>query len=426
MNRRTLNSVPCATLLAFGVAAAASLPAHADDQTSAVQMAQAAPAPAAPAPAAPAPAAPAAPTSNAMTTPAMTGPLAANPNPLKFDQEPLSQFLGPVYVTGVLSGLGMAQTNPVSTDKTFRGDISNGQVIVQNTTGLVQFYAQAGIYSLPALGTAYVTAKNVNSDFFGPLPVGYLKLAPTDSFSIQAGKLPTLIGAEYTFTFQNMNIERGLLWNQEPAISDGVQANYTTGPLAFSVSYNDGFYSGNYNWLTGAVTWTIDSSNTLEVVGGGNFGTTSTNTLVTPVAQNNSDIFNVIYTYTSAPWTITPYFQYTNVPKNASLGLTHDAQTYGGAVLASYAFTDTFSLAGRAEIIGSTGSTTDGSPSLIFGPGSEAWSLTLTPTYQKSIFFARGEASYVGASSTSGGLAFGHSGKTNDQERVLAEIGIVF
>jgi Putative beta-barrel porin-2, OmpL-like. bbp2 len=419
MTRRTFNSVPCATLLAFGVAAAASLPAHADDQTSAVQMAQAAPAPAAPATP---PAAPAAPTSNAMTTPAMTGPLAANPNPLKFDGGPL----GPVYVTGVLSGLGMAQTNPVSTDKTFHGDISNGQVIVQTTTGLVQFYAQAGIYSLPALGTAYVTAKNTNSDFFGPLPVGYAKLAPTDSFSIQAGKLPTLIGAEYTFTFQNMNIERGLLWNQEPAISDGVQANYTVGPLAFSVSYNDGFYSGNYNWLTGAATWTIDSSNSLEVVGGGNFGTTSMNTLATPVAQNNSDIFNIIYTYSSAPWTITPYFQYTNVPKNTSLGITHDAQTYGGAVLASYAFTDTFSLAGRAEIIGSTGSTTDGSPSLIFGPGSEAWSLTLTPTYQKSVFFVRGEASYVGASSTSGGLAFGHSGKTNDQERVLAEVGVVF
>jgi len=30
-----------------------------------------------------------------------------------------------------------------------------------------------------------------------------------------AAKLPTLIGAEYTFTFENMNIERGLLWNQE-------------------------------------------------------------------------------------------------------------------------------------------------------------------------------------------------------------------
>ena len=352
----------------------------------------------------------------------MTGPLAANPNPFKFDAGPL----GPVYVTGILSGLGMAQSNPTAADKTDRFDISNGQVVLQNTTGLVQFYAQAGAYSIPALGTAYVPASRANNLLYGPLPEGYLKLAPSDSFSIQAGKLPTLIGAEYTFTFENMNIERGLLWNQEPAISDGVQGNYTVGPLAFSVSLNDGYYSGDYNWLTGSVTWTIDSSNTLSLVGGGNFGQTGTSTYATPVAQNNGSILNVIYTYNAAPWTITPYFQYTNVPKDPTLGWTRDAQTYGGAVLASYAFTDTFSLAGRAEVIGSSGSATDGAPNLIYGPGSSAWSLTLTPTYQKSLFFLRGEVSYVGASGTSGNLAFGHNGNATSQGRVLAETGIVF
>ena len=59
------------------------------------------------------------------------------------------------------------------------------------------------------------------------MPQAFLKIVPTDNFSIQAGKLPTLIGAEYTFSFENFNIERGLLWNQEPAVSRGVQANYT-------------------------------------------------------------------------------------------------------------------------------------------------------------------------------------------------------
>ena len=78
-------------------------------------------------------------------------------------------------------------------------------------------------------------------DYFTALPVANLKIAPTDTFSIQGGKFPTLIGAEYTFTFENMNIERGLLWNQEPAISRGAQLNYTTGPLAFAFSSNDGF-----------------------------------------------------------------------------------------------------------------------------------------------------------------------------------------
>src|SRR5437762_356483 len=48
---------------------------------------------------------PAAPT--AMTTPAMAGPLAANPNPISFDAGPL----GPVYVTGAISALGLWQNN---------------------------------------------------------------------------------------------------------------------------------------------------------------------------------------------------------------------------------------------------------------------------------------------------------------------------
>ena len=48
---------------------------------------------------------PAAPT--AMTTPAMCAPLTANPNPMSFD----AGFLGPVYVTGAVSGLGLWQNN---------------------------------------------------------------------------------------------------------------------------------------------------------------------------------------------------------------------------------------------------------------------------------------------------------------------------
>ena len=44
-------------------------------------------------------------------------------------------------------------------------------------------------------------------------------------FSAEVGALPTLIGAEYTFSFENMNIERGLLWNQENAVNKGIQLN---------------------------------------------------------------------------------------------------------------------------------------------------------------------------------------------------------
>jgi hypothetical protein len=55
-------------------------------------------------------AAPETPASNAMTTPSMAGPLVANPNPWNFD----AGLFGKVYVTGVASGLGLAQLNTLS------------------------------------------------------------------------------------------------------------------------------------------------------------------------------------------------------------------------------------------------------------------------------------------------------------------------
>ncbi len=33
----------------------------------------------------------------------------------------------------------------------------------------------------------------------------------------------------------------------------------------------------------------------------------------TPLFQQNSGILSINYTYSNGPWTITPYFQYTNV-----------------------------------------------------------------------------------------------------------------
>jgi hypothetical protein len=369
----------------------------------------------------------AAPTSAAMTQPAMSGPLAANPNPTSFDGGPL----GKVYVTGVASGFAQVQSEHVPGDKYGQADVSNGQVIVQTTEGLLQFYAQAGIYSLPSLGTPYLRATKTVDNFYGALPVAFLKIAPNDSISVQAGKLPTLIGAEYTFTFENFNINRGLLWNQENAINQGVQGNYTVGPLALSLAWTDGFYSNRYNWLIGSATYTFDPVNSLAFVGGGNAGSTTTTSVATPLLQNNSQIYNLIYTYNSDPWTVQPYLQYTSVPKNASIGIPHDASTFGGAVLAKYSFSADSGLEGvslpvRFEYISSSGSTTDGTPNLLYGPGSEAWSITVTPTWQKGIFFARAEASYVGTASTSSGAVFGSSGNSKSQVRGVLEGGVLF
>jgi hypothetical protein len=362
-----------------------------------------------------------------MTTPAMSASLAANCNPLTVD---LGSFLGKATVTGVVSGLGMWQDPVNPGDRSEQADLSNGQVFIQKTDGLLQYYIQAGIYSIPVLGATYVSAEKLNHQLFGPLPVAYLKLAPSDTFSVQIGKLPTIIGAEYVFDFENLNIQRGLLWNQEPAVSKGVQVNYTMGPVAASISWNDGLYSNRFNWISGLLTWTIDSSNILAFDGGANLGHTGTNTFATPQAQNNEAIFNVMYTHTEGPWTFNPYFQYTTVDANPALGVTHEENSYAGALLINYAFDSSGPLAGfslpfRFEYMGTTGSRTNGW-NLLYGPNSDAWSLTLTPTYQVGAFFGRGEISYVEAVSPVAGSAFGPNGTDKSQTRLLLEAGVIF
>lgn len=386
------------------------------------------PVPPPPAEAAPgAPAAPAAPATSPLTAPSMAGPLALQTTPYSFD----AAGLGTLYFSGALSGLGLFQSNAMPGDKTSNVDLSNATMIVQKIDGLVQFYAQGGAYSLPSLGTNYHLFQRMDQavkNEFGLFPEGYLKIAPTDTFSVEGGKLPSLIGDEYTFTFENMNIERGLLWNFEPAISHGVQANLTTGPVAWALSFNDGFYSEDYNWISGSATWTINPANTLAVAAGGNLSNSNINSIVSPYQFDNSDVVNLIYTYNAAPWTISPYFQYTHNKHSPiyNLGTTKDADSWGGAVLANYNINDNWNLAGRIEYVSSSGSATDGTVNVLFGPGSSAWSFTVTPTYQLGIWFARLEGSYVAASSVNSGLGFGKAGTSGSQARLVFEGGIAF
>jgi Putative beta-barrel porin-2, OmpL-like. bbp2 len=84
------------------------------------------------------------------------------------------------------------------------------------------------------------------------------------------------------------------------------------------------------------------------------------------------------------------------------------------------------SLPVRLEYIASTGSLANGTPNLLYGPGSNAWSITVTPSYQYKIFFVRAEFSHVGAHSTTPGLAFGPGGTNTMQTRGEFEIGILF
>jgi hypothetical protein len=353
----------------------------------------------------------------------MTAPLSTAAPPHTFDAGPF----GTVAITGILSGMGLVQNNWLPGDKSTHWDLSNGQIFLQKTSGWFQFYLQAGAYNLPDLGVPFIKTSDSLNDFYGPLPVAYVKLVK-GNFNVEIGELPTLIGAEYTFSFENMNVERGLLWNQENAVSRGIQVSDTFKKLSLTVSWNDGFYSNVYNWITGTASYAFNSSNTLAFVGGGNVGQTTYSSIATPFLQNNGQIYEVLYTYSHESWMVTPYWQYTRVPANAGIGIPEKASTNSGALLLNYNFKHGISLAVRPEYISSSGSTTDplNLNLLGYGAGSNAFAFTVTPTYQKSGFFLRGDLSLVDARSITPGLAFGPAGLNTKQTRGVIEAGFMF
>jgi hypothetical protein len=378
-----------------------------------------------------------------LSLPAFGGIIKQNPDPACLT----IGGLGDIYVGGALSGYAYAQTNPfpfspapLPNDRAGRVDLTNLQAYIQKADGPFQFYVQAGAYSIPALGFVNYGSFDQTDLLFGPLPVAFGKFVINDNWSIQGGRMPTLIGTEAPFTFQNINIQRGLLFNQENIINQGVQINYADGPWTVSVAGTDGFFSGEISWFTGAVTYKIDDSNSVGINGGLNLGRTNVLNrslhyqFATPLFQQNSGIFNVNYTYTNGPLTITPYFQFTNVDRDTNIGILQSASTYGGAVLASYAFTDNIALAGRVEYEEQTGRRGSGTTSLLYGAGSSAFSFTITPTYTIDRFFLRGEYSHVELMDiTRGDLAlatlgtgFGRSGNKSSQERFMIETGITF
>ena len=370
-------------------------------------------------------------------TPAAPAPVNL-PNPvlsglLTMDQPPPTIDAGPfghITIDGLLAGVGLVQTSRTAGDADAAPDVSSAQIFLQKSDGLVQFFVQAGAYALPDLGIPYRHRNDAGSTwgyYFNALPEAYLKLAPTEAFSIEAGKLPTLIGPEAAFSFENVNVQRGLLWNQTQSVSRGVQANLTQGPVLINVSWNDNYYSNRFNAVSGALTWTLDKVNTLELDAAANLGHTAAHTVATPLAQNNSVIADLVYTWKSSRLMLQPYLQYSHVAKNPGIGIARQTASYSGAVIADYAFTQRVSLAARAEYIATAGRpAAPAVTNLLYGLGSAAFSFTLTPTYVYRQYFVRADAAIVQITNLTAGDGFGQDGRRTSQWRGMLQAGIVF
>lgn len=347
--------------------------------------------------------------------------------------------LGQIELEGILSGLGFWQDNPQGEPGTFgakRGGsaISNGSLIVAKRTGLIEFHIQAGVYSFPTLAGDLTEADPSNTIHdFGAIPIAYLKIVPNSHVSFLAGKLPTLIGAESGWTWQNFNIERGLLWNMEPIISRGIQVNVSEGVIHEAFSWNDGYYSNRYNVVSDLLSYTIDRADSLAFYAEAPLGRVpaqSQDPVYNPYG-NASQLYGLIYESELGPWTLEPYIQYMITPKSVRLGIARSFSNYGGAFLVNYAFDHDFSLAGRLEYLrvgGAPGESLSGVAGALtdFPEDSHAWSVTVTPTWQVGDVFARLELSYVTATTPTGTGLVGARGQATAQWRTLFEAGVLF
>lgn len=333
--------------------------------------------------------------------------------------------VGGVRVSGVVSGLAWGQDLPAPGDSAAHVDLSNAMILLSRTTGAVQFQAQVGAYNIPILGAPYVTTAKTVRDLFGPVPVAYVKLPLGAHLSLEAGILPSLIGAESTFSFQNQNLERGLLWNQENDVNRGLQLDAAGGGWQASVSWNDGYFSSRYSWISAALTRTLSGSQSVTVSGGGNWSHTAFRTLATPV-ENNSRLLDLVYNLTGGRWTLQPYMQWTQVPANPAAGVRQGAGTWGAAALGKSKLGRGWSVAVRWEAIRAGGAGHPDAVNLLYGPGSGAWSWTVTPGWQRQHYFARLEASEVLVDRMAPGGGFGRQGKGRRQARILVEAGIEF
>ena len=364
---------------------------------------------------------------------AMGNTLAFTPNPLAINSETVGNW----SVQGVATGLSFRQTNPAASNSNDYSGFSNAQMILQKTDGPVQLLVQTGLYTMPALGVPFTRAQPTTESYYDYLSQAYVSLTPNENWSLSIGKLAAMGGAESAFTYQNMNIQRGLLWSQTNVITQGMQLNFSQDIFSASFAWNNGAYSDAYNWLGGSLGVKTSNQSNVTLSWTGAILANAQNTTATPLLQNNSQIANLIYQYQSDRWNIMPYMQFTYVPMNTAVGINGQSQSLGFALLSTYHVTPLengvapmfhVSLPVRFEYQSSYGNSNlaNNLAGLMYGPGSAAWSGTLTPTVQWKKVFARGEFSYVKAFNALQGSAFGANGVNNSQIRLLLEAGVLF
>ena len=335
------------------------------------------------------------------------------------------------------SGYTFKTTNPNATgaldtvsgqDLGSRTDYSNIMATVTRNNGAFRFGATIGEYAFPVIGQALnpTFKPGSNTDLFSYVPVAYVQYAADSSWTFTLGKMATLIGQESGFTWQNVNMQRGLGWNQEPSFSRGIRATYVRSKFTGILEYNDGFYSGRLNAIEGSFSMKASDTQNYTVA----FIIPQAGTMPNPTAGiANKRIVDAMTTLTFGKITLTPYLQWVDSPAATALGYNGDERAFAGVMIANYVFDSAWSVAARYESIANRSSALDtgGNADLVgFGPGSKATTWTLTPQFKTGHTTVRAEYSSVNLSAFIPGLGFGTAGTTSSQSRLGFELGVQF
>lgn len=356
-----------------------------------------------------------APQSTAPPTAAPSAPASASPSP---SPTPLPAFAAGYDVT----------LFALNTQGTWNADFSNALLNLTANAGNLHGNATVGEYNFPTVGfpIAQDSTANANTSVYSVIPVGLVQYSFNPHLSVAAGKFAALLGQESPFTFQNVNIERGIAWAMEPTISRGVQGSYTNGPWSLTLQYNDAYYSGHDRAFEGLIGWAPSASTNVQfaaIVPNADAGPNPT------VSVGNKAEYDFMYTRQIGKLQLLPYVLLVDSPSSTKLAYARSESAWAGVLLATWAFNTPWSVALRYENAANSSSVSDNGANadlIGFGPGSSARTLTVTPTFR----FGDGgvlrlEYSTISLSSFTSGLGFGPSGTGGSQDRIGFEFGVM-
>lgn len=330
--------------------------------------------------------------------------------------------LGPWQIAGAIAGLALGaipgNANPRRT--------ANVLISLHKITPAWELFVQTGTYAFPAvLGP---TANIQALPQFGPVPVAYALWKPGDGVSLRAGILPSLLGPENVFTYQNVNIERGVIWNNlENTVSRAAEVDWSRQRWSGSLQFGDGFYSRSFGAVSGLLSFAPRASDTVIAA------FLWPNRATPPNAtfhDANARVLELSWTHSSGAWTWTPALVLFEAPESAADASPRPVRVLATALYGGYRWNPEWSVALRLE--GAANGNLDAPAGdehhnpLGTGAGTRLATVTLTPVWSRQQLFVRGEAAWVWLGRFRSGLGFGPRGTGRSQGRAAVELGVAF